>query len=495
VNNSTGSTNSNQYIVFYSWQSWLPSRVNRNFIEDALEIAVKNVNSSGGTDAVQIEEREEQEEVVELDKDTAGVPGSPDIARTILEKIDRSAIVVCDVSLVNQREGDRADNMGRATPNPNVLVELGYALKALGEQRVIMVMNTAFGGPEQLPFDLKMKRVVPYTLPVDASDKAAVKRELANRLAATIKSIIGHLSTERSVATAAATLSPTSNSDVSAFINRMLRSLEESVSVPASEQGMEPDELLLRAIGRTEGAVASFARFIEEAVTHNATPAIHQFHRAFERILGYYYLPQKLPHEVDFYRFMGHELFVVFTHNLIQGERWDLLADLLNEQFYVERDRDGKPAMHSYERLSDYLKLMYERNRRLQKTQVSMHSDTLRDRYMKGSLGQIVPFRQFMEADYCLYLRSAFQTPELRIADQWTPWSNLYIRDNPPQYLVRAQQRRYAEQLLKPLGLESLVQLRALLKERGPKVEQHFDKSDCIISPLGQIDLDNIGTR
>jgi hypothetical protein len=41
----------------------------------------------------------------------------------------------------------------RRTPNPNVLVELGYALKALGDERVIVVVNTAFGKEELLPFD------------------------------------------------------------------------------------------------------------------------------------------------------------------------------------------------------------------------------------------------------------------------------------------------------------------------------------------------------
>src|SRR5436305_3979267 len=111
-------------IIFYSWQSDLPNAVNRSFIEKALETAIKSVRND---DSIQIEPV--------IDRDTSGVPGSPDIAGTILEKIEQSQIFVCDVSIIN------LDQPSRPTPNPNVLVELGYALRALGPQRVIMVLN------------------------------------------------------------------------------------------------------------------------------------------------------------------------------------------------------------------------------------------------------------------------------------------------------------------------------------------------------------------
>ncbi|NES73742.1 MAG: nucleotide-binding protein, partial [Okeania sp. SIO2D1] len=96
-----------------------------------------------------------------IDRDTQNVAGSPDIVKTIFEKIDEAQIFVCDVSIINK------DANSRPTPNPNVLIELGYAMKTLGEGKIIMVMNTAFGTPEQLPFDLRMRRVIRYNMPVD----------------------------------------------------------------------------------------------------------------------------------------------------------------------------------------------------------------------------------------------------------------------------------------------------------------------------------------
>lgn len=58
--------------VFYSWQSDLPNSTNRGFIEKALENAVKLIHN---------DESIEVEPVI--DRDTVGVPGSPDIANTI----------------------------------------------------------------------------------------------------------------------------------------------------------------------------------------------------------------------------------------------------------------------------------------------------------------------------------------------------------------------------------------------------------------------------
>ncbi len=48
----------------------------------------------------------------------------------------------------------------RLLPNPNVLVEYGYALKSVGKQRIIAVMNTAFGKPTEvnMPFNIKKLR-------------------------------------------------------------------------------------------------------------------------------------------------------------------------------------------------------------------------------------------------------------------------------------------------------------------------------------------------
>jgi len=61
--------------IFYSWQSDLPNATNRGFIQKTLERAAKEIH---------IDQSISIEPVI--DRDTTGVPGSPDIAATILDK-------------------------------------------------------------------------------------------------------------------------------------------------------------------------------------------------------------------------------------------------------------------------------------------------------------------------------------------------------------------------------------------------------------------------
>ena len=145
--------------IFYSWQSDLPNSTNRGFIQACLEEAIKELKN----------DQELQLEIA-LDRDTDGVPGSPDIGQTIFSKIDSAVVFVSDVSII------QIDSK-RPSPNPNVLLELGYAFKNIGSAGVIMVMNANFGKPELLPFDLKQKRIITYNLP-EGVDKSSEKKRL-----------------------------------------------------------------------------------------------------------------------------------------------------------------------------------------------------------------------------------------------------------------------------------------------------------------------------
>jgi len=157
--------------VFYSWQSDSPGNTNRNFISTALEIAIDEVKND---DSIVVEPV--------VDRDTLGVAGSPDISESIFSKIDESSVFVCDVSIIEPAAS-------KMTPNPNVLVELGYAIKVLSWNRIIMIMNTQYGKPTTLPFDLRSKRVLTYTISSDEAEKAPVRNGLKKTLVAALKLI------------------------------------------------------------------------------------------------------------------------------------------------------------------------------------------------------------------------------------------------------------------------------------------------------------------
>jgi hypothetical protein len=125
--------------VFYSWQSDTDSKVNRAFLREAIETAIADLD-------VQDAERPA------VDQDTKGVLGSPVIADTISRKIEAAAVMVADVTLTGSTPE------GKRLCNSNVAIELGYALGIHGDQVLLKVMNTHFGPPQDLPFDLAHRR-------------------------------------------------------------------------------------------------------------------------------------------------------------------------------------------------------------------------------------------------------------------------------------------------------------------------------------------------
>jgi hypothetical protein len=143
--------------VFYSWQSDLPKEVCRNFIEDALKRATKQLCKES---EVSMDPR--------IDRDTKDEPGSPDIVKIIERKIELAKAFVGDVSIVAKNVGGR----DKWLPNASVTTETGFAISSLGERRVVLPFNCAFGDPNDLPFDLRNRRVLPYTLAPRAQDES-----------------------------------------------------------------------------------------------------------------------------------------------------------------------------------------------------------------------------------------------------------------------------------------------------------------------------------
>lgn len=148
--------------IFYSWQSDV--KASRNFISDCMKrLPQKLVDLAA----------------IEISRDTEGIAGAPNIGDTIYEKIDRADIFVADVTIIN------AGTTGRKTPNPNVLIELGYAIKTLGWNRIILLYDRDFGTVEELPFDINHQRMTGYSL--EEESKSQARDTVINHIAATVE--------------------------------------------------------------------------------------------------------------------------------------------------------------------------------------------------------------------------------------------------------------------------------------------------------------------
>jgi hypothetical protein len=159
------------FSIFYAWQSDAPSAINKDFIQDAVQLAINNITATGDIELVPA-----------LDRDTEGVPGSPSIAETIFEKIEKCGLFLCDVTIMKE-------SAQRRTPNPNVLIELGYAAAKIGWHRVIFVMNVEYGAASKLPFDLRHRRwPIQYKLAQNSSEQLI--NETRNRLSTELEGAI-----------------------------------------------------------------------------------------------------------------------------------------------------------------------------------------------------------------------------------------------------------------------------------------------------------------
>lgn len=156
--------------IFYSWQSDLPNNKNRGFISDVLSKATKNIYKT----------RNEISEI-NIESDSRNEIGTPDLVESIFKKIDSCDVFVADISIIN------CQSQGRKAPNPNVLLELGYAAKSLGWSNIICLYNAEFGPVETLPFDIRTRKPIVYNTTNGSSGE---KQKVATILAKQLEEII-----------------------------------------------------------------------------------------------------------------------------------------------------------------------------------------------------------------------------------------------------------------------------------------------------------------
>ena len=156
--------------IFWSWQSDYSSETCKSFVRSALVEAIELINNH-----LDVNDADRPE----IDHDTKGERGMVDIASAILTKIANSAVFVADLPPIAK------SSHGKWLPNPNVMIELGWAMHKPGWERVIGVLNTASGAEiEDLPFDIRQRRVITYLLAAgaDAGTRKSVKKKLVAEL-------------------------------------------------------------------------------------------------------------------------------------------------------------------------------------------------------------------------------------------------------------------------------------------------------------------------
>ena len=130
------------FTVFYSWQMSTPIEENKQKILNCLEKAVAKLKNDGFG--------------IVIDQDSRNTTRESSIDYIILQKIPNCDFFVGDITPVAK------DDKEKPIPNPNVMLELGYAAKAIGWARCLLVWNEKYGNLNQAPFDIRNRSIISY---------------------------------------------------------------------------------------------------------------------------------------------------------------------------------------------------------------------------------------------------------------------------------------------------------------------------------------------
>lgn len=400
---------------------------------------------------------------------------------------------VGDISLINDSQS------ARRTPNPNVLLELGYALHALGPARVILVFNRAYGAVEELPFDLRMRRVMTYDMHDSVQERASERRALQAKFDDAIRAALAHIEAVTDSSLLSQTLEAVENLVANRVIvvRRFLGDSRERIwsirPKPVIEwQGFQD---LIDALDRTTDIVADYSRVAATVAAMGDEDTAVELHRAFGAILDAYDTPEGFsgtfyPADFDFFKFIGHELYTTLFAVLIREERWETISRLLNAGIPVRYSRTAQgPANSAFHEMSDHVfsfgQLSQERQR------MSVHADILKQRHEQDPLRLLMPFDDLMGADYFLFLRGELSNEQPNTFIDWRPWTTVFMK-YAPRFFHEAQHAANATRIAKALGLPDVQLLKEKLHERAGRIRQLW-RNGFWNDPLRPSYIDKIG--
>ena len=139
-----------EFKLFFSWQS--DDNKTKKILSDAIKKAVKDIRVYHNYN-------------ITIEESTSNTSGSPQIVQTILDKIDSCDIFLADITPVCNYSKQLGNNQSitKQVPNPNVLMELGYALSAVGMHYTICAAHQGEWNSNDLPFDINHNRIYAFT--------------------------------------------------------------------------------------------------------------------------------------------------------------------------------------------------------------------------------------------------------------------------------------------------------------------------------------------
>lgn len=261
---------------------------------------------------------------------------------------------------------------------------------------------------------------------------------------------------------------PDARAKVRTYWEKLIKELEGIGPEVRTQYSPDIDEDFVRAFERTVPLCAQFATVANAAAEMDDKASAMALHLGFQQLVPHYDFPYGVggtpyPFEFDFWRFLGHELYVTLAAPLVRDRNWRTLRELLDREFFVVSRHTGEKTLAPFFYLNHPVAILKIRAKRLQLNNgIYQHALLLQQRHTEGALGDVMPFDLFMEADCFLFLASRATRYGDKSEFWWDPFSNLFLRE-PPEFVLESELRSEAPGLCHALGLKDDIQLHDLI--------------------------------
>ena len=461
------------FTVFYSWQSDLPGRTNRNLIEDALAKAAKTLRAD---DSLHVDPV--------MDRDTAGKSGAPDIAATIFAKVDTADAFVADISFITPPTPDNPER--KRCPNPNVLLELGYALRRHGWERVLLVFNEHYGSLSDLPFDLRGRRVIAYSSAPEDTDRATARKLLHDRFIADLRIMVKQelplaTGSSRSAIDAIEQQRP----NRAAIVRNATAGIAARISAVAPDlaKGTLDSAAFMAGLDAATPPISEYLEIAGAAASMDDRDAVRELLLGLEPIAfgcnlspggGHYW-----EYQFDFWRQVGYELLLGLIALLLRERRFEVLGEVLRTRLHVSNAPGGGGDQVRVSYLNpptSYQQGAWGETQLADgRRYISPIGQLLKVRYEAPPLANLVGWSEIQSADLFLSIWAA-GLPDKGDFPQF-PWIGhaAVLLKEPPRFLTDAIRVGPARQIAQAIGLQSPEALRDLYVDKvRPQLGQPF---------------------
>jgi len=230
------------------------------------------------------------------------------------------------------------------------------------------------------------------------------------------------------------------------------------------------DEQVVNSINEFTSTRNEVLQVITNAMRYmNDQECSSRLHDFFESLLKYQEALKgtRSYRESDFdnFVFIIHELFLYTIAIAIKHNKFDIAAELLNQNYYVKPSH-SQPHLSGFECFYRNTQSLDYRNQRLQLNRSSLSADITKEN--NGASG--VELGLLMQTDFLLFLRC-----ELKAA-HWWPKTLVFLGHYPGAFEIftRSASAKYFEKLKQLLGITSTVELQTFVESASQRGARYY---------------------